>query len=270
MTKTSRLLYPDYDNPLEDAYIIRNGVYFSTEARAYSAELIMKENLDVGQKVLNFLVVRAFEEFMTSSEDLLGWLFALNEWKPGTAENSLFVLLDRIQVGKGTYSEKNAVCLVKEMDGERFRRLVHIPEDEELISSGMSAGFVDKLGSSLPAKMDGWLRIAEIRAGEERGRVGMFNKLKHHMIAFPTKERGEDEVWVPYNVKTGESEIRLGRGWLRADAKNIRRFVGDAIGAQAVLHDTLACILITRYGEQYSIPNWIGKAYETYLRDDWK
>ena len=264
----SKSLYPDYGNALEDAYIIRNAVYFSTEARVYSAELIIKENLDVGQKTLNFLVVRAFEEFMTSSEDLLGWLFALNEWKPGTAENSLFVLLDRIQVGRKRYSEKNAVVLLEELDEERFRRVFHIPEDEELISMGISGGFVDKLRSSLAFKIDGWLRIARIRAGEERGRVGMFNKLKHHMIAFPTKERGKDEVWVPYNVKTGESEIRLGRGWLRADAKNIRRFVGDAIGAQAVLHDTLACILIARYGEQYSRPNWIDKAYENYLRDD--
>ena len=42
------------------------------------------------------MAVNAFKEFMTSTEDLLGWLFALQEWQSGEAESSLFILLIRL------------------------------------------------------------------------------------------------------------------------------------------------------------------------------
>jgi hypothetical protein len=121
MSDINGLLYPDSGEPLEDASIIRNAVYFSTAERAYSAELVLKEPMDVNQRKIDFMVIRAFEEFMTSTEDLLGWLFALQEWKPGKAENSLFILLDRIHVGRGKYREDNAVNLLTKVDEEGFR-----------------------------------------------------------------------------------------------------------------------------------------------------
>ncbi len=267
MNEIHNILYPDSGNPLEDASILRNAVYFSTAERAYSAELVLKEPLNINQRTLDFMVVRAFEEFMTSTEDLLGWLFALQEWKPGKAEHSLFILLDRIQVGRGSYHEDNAVSLLTSVDAEGFRRLFHIPKDKELISSGISVELVDTVNRSVPFKLDGWLRIAKRRAEQDRGTVRMFNKLKHHMLAFPTQERGKDEVWMPSSIRMDrkQNQIRLGRGWLGANPNNIRGLVSDAIVAQAVLHDTLALILLTRYGEQYHAPNWVVRAYQTYL-----
>src|SRR3990172_9299273 len=95
------ILYPDSGAGFEDASVLRNAVYFSTAERAYSAELVLTRPLNVNQQTLDFLVVRAFEEFMTSTEDLTGWLFTLQEWQPGNARYSLFILLDKIQVGKG-------------------------------------------------------------------------------------------------------------------------------------------------------------------------
>ena len=267
MNEIRNILYPDFGNPLEDASIIRNAVYFSTAERAYSAELVLKESLNIDQLTLDFMVVRAFEEFMTSTEDLLGWLFALREWQPGKAEHSLFILLDRIHVGKGRYREDNAVSLLTRVGAEGFRRLFHIPKDKELISAGISVELVNTLNRSVPFKLDGWLTIAKRRAEQARGTVRMFNKLKHHMIAFPTQERGKDEVWMPFSVRIDrkQNQIRLGRGWLEANPNNIRRLASDAITAQAALHDTLALILITRYGEQYNAPNWVVRAYQTYL-----
>ena len=100
MNEIHNILYPDSGNPLEDASVLQNAVYFSTAARAYSAQLILQQPLNMNQRAVDFLVIKAFEEFMTSTEDLIGWLFTLKEWKPGNAEYSLFLLLDRIHVGK--------------------------------------------------------------------------------------------------------------------------------------------------------------------------
>jgi hypothetical protein len=267
MNTVQELKYPDFGNPLEDATIIRNAIYFSTAERAYSAEVVLKESLNVNQLTLDFMVVRAFEEFMTSTEDLLGWLFALQEWQPGKAEYSLFILIDKIQVGRDKYSEDKAVSLLSNVDAEGFRRLFHIPKHEELISSGIPVKVAENIKRSMPFKLDGWLKIAKRRAEQERGMVGMFNKLKHHMLAFPTQERKKNEVWMPYSIRMDRkiNQVKMGRGWLGANPNNIRSLVSDAIGAQAVLHDTLALILITRYNEKYEAPNWVIRAYKTYL-----
>jgi len=260
------ILYPDSGNPLEDASVLRNAVYFSTAARAYSAQLILQQPLNMNQRAVDFLVIKAFEEFMTSTEDLIGWLFTLKEWEPGNAEYSLFLLLDRIHVGKrGHYEEERAVSLLAGLDGEGFRALCHIPKDDELINSGFPKEQVDNIKRSMPLKLEGWLKIAEMRAEQSRGWVHMFNKFKHHMLAFPTRVRNKDEIWMPTSIKFNREghRIDLGQGWLESSINELRRLAGDAIAAQAILHDTLAVILITRYGEKYTAPQWLIKAYQT-------
>lgn len=265
----NNISYPDSGNPLEDASILRNAVYFSTAERVYSAQLILQQPLNVNQLTLDFLVVKAFEEFMTSTEDLLGWLFALEEWQPGNAEFSLFILLDRINVGKkgkkNDYTEARAVSLLSSLDTEGFRKLFHIPTDKELISSGISTKFVNNIKRSIPFKLDGWLKIASRRAEQGRGWVRMFNKFKHHMLAFPTRVRNKNEVWLPTSIRLNKTlnRVLLGQGWLETSANELRTLAGNAIGAQAVLHDTLALILCTRYGEKYIAPQWLIEAYQT-------
>lgn len=260
------ILYPDSGNPLEDASVLRNAVYFSTEERAYSAQLMLQQPLNVNQRTLDFLVIKAFEEFMTSTEDLIGWLFTLQEWQPGNAEYSLFLLLDKIRVGKrGYYEEKRALSLLSSLDGEGFRALCHIPKDDELISSGFPRELLDNIKRSMPRKLEGWLKIANRRAEQGRGWVRMFNKLKHHMLAFPTRVRDKDEIWMPTSINFNKEGhyIKLGQGWLESSVNELRRKAGDAIAAQAILHDTLAVILITRYNEKYVVPQWVIKAYQT-------
>jgi hypothetical protein len=261
----SNILYPDSGSPYEDASILRNAVYFSTAARTYSAQLILQQPLNLNQTTISFLVARAFEEFMTSAEDMVGWLFALKEWQPGNAEFSLFILLDKIKVGQRGYKEEQAVSLLSALDGEGFRELCHIPKDRELTNSGISQEQVDKIKSSMPSKLEGWLKIARTRAEKNRGWVRMFNKFKHHMFAFPTQERGKDEVWLPTSIdfKKVENRVNLGRGWLEVSTKMVRRLAGDAIAAQAILHNTLALILITRYNAKYVVPQWVSRALAT-------
>ncbi|MFC2036193.1 hypothetical protein ACFLUJ_08780 [Chloroflexota bacterium] len=263
------IAYQDSGSPFEDASILRNAVHFSTAQRAYSAQLVMQQALDEDshQRILDFLVVKAFEEFMSSTEDLLGWLFALQEWQPGNNASSLFILLDRIKVGKkdkkNDYTEKKAVSLLSNIDEEGFRKLCHIPQDDKLITSGMSEELVDNIKRTTPFKLAGWLKIATRRVEQSGSWVHMFNNLKHHMLAFPTQERSRDEVWIPTSIRLNkeENKIVLERGWLEADADYSQWLISYAIVTQAVLHDTLALILITRYGDTYSVPDWVIRAY---------
>lgn len=265
----SNVKYPDSGSPFECRSILRNAVYFSTAQRAYSAQLILQQPLNVSQQTLNFLVVKAFEEFMTSTEDLLAWLFTLEKWQPGNVELSLFNLLDKIKVGKKVreedYTEERAVSILSSLDADKFREFFHIPKDEELIASGESQGFVNSIGNGMQFKLEGWLSMARRRAEKERGWVRMFNKCKHHMYAFPTRERNKNEVWIPTSIRVDKAKNRvlLGRGLIEASTEELRRLAGDAIAAQAVLHDTLAVILTTRYDERYEVAQWVIRAYQT-------
>ncbi len=268
-----KVLYPDSGGQFEDAAILRNAVYFSTALRAYSARQILQQPMGVDRETLAFLVLRAFGEFMTSTEDMIGWLFALKVWQPGNAEFSLFLLLDRIQVGRKSkkgdsdYTEKRAFGLLTDCNEVEFRSLLHIPSDEELLESGRPSEEVDHITRSMPFKLDGWRRMTVRRMEQDRGWVQAFNKIKHHALAFPTRERGKDEIWLPARIRPDYRRHRIGlaKAWLDISMDNARRLAGDAVAAQAVLHDTLAVILTTRYGEKYSLPEWVLRAY----RSDW-
>lgn len=267
----NNMLYPDSGSPFEDAAILRNAVYFSTAQRAHSAELILQRPLGANQQMLAFLLLLAYEKFMTSAEDMVGWLFALHEWRPGNAKFSLFILLDHIRVGERSerrgidHTEMRAVSLLSSLDGRGFRDLVHVPDDDELLASGMPKEQVETIKRSMDFKLEGWRRIVNRRAEQERGWVRAFNKLKHHMLAFPTRERDKEEIWLPSRVRFDGSRNRvlLERAWLEIRADNVRRFAGDSIAAQAVLHDTLPLILVTRYGEKYNAPQWVTRAFHT-------
>lgn len=259
------ILYPDSGNPLEDAAVLRNAVYFSTAERAYSANLILEQNLGVNIMVLRFLAIKAFEEFVTTTEDMTGWLFALKEWQPGNAEFSLCILLNRIQVGREDYEENKAVSLLSKTNDESFRELFHIPKDEDLIESGVSKEMVDSINKGIPIKREGWLWIAKRRRDEKRGWVRMFNKLKHHMLAFPSTSRKKEEVMLPAKLEFDgdNNRIILKPGWLEVSANHVRELANNTVAAQAVLHDTLALILSTRYGEKYVPQNWVIRALQT-------
>ena len=264
MNEINNILYPDSGNPLEDTSVLRNAVYFSTAERAYSAQLMLQQPLNVNQRTVDFLVIKAYEEFMTSTEDLLGWLFTLEKWQPGNAEFCLFLLLDKIRVGQGDYREERAVSLLEGLNEEDFRTLCHIPTGDELITSGFSKELADNMKRSIPRKLEGWLKISKRRAEQGRGWVHMFNKFKHHMQAFPTRVRDKDEIWMPTSINFDRDRgIGLGQGWLESSIIELRRLAGDAIAAQAILHDTLAIILMSRYNEKYAVPQWVIKAYQT-------
>ena len=265
------MLYPDTGSPFEDRAILRNAVYFTTPQRAYSAELILQQPLNITNRLLAFSVIRAFEEFMTATEDMIGWLFVLDEWRPGNVDSCLLLLLDRIMVGRKSrigqkdYTEGRAVSMLSGLDGDGFRQLVHVPSDEELVDSGVPTERVEAIRRGMEVKLEGWVRITNRRAEQGRGWVRAFNKIKHHLLAFPTMEHDRDEVWLPTRIRYEQSRNRvaLERAWLEVSPIEVRRLAADSIAAHAVLHDTLALILVTRYGENYEVPRWVQRAFET-------
>jgi hypothetical protein len=204
---------------------------------------------------------------MTTSEDLLGWLFVLRDWKPGTHEGCLFALLDKVQIGPNPWTEYAASELLDSLDEAGLRKLLHIPTDEELAAHEFETGVREAVRKSIPAHLNGFKRVVEKRLESERGYVVGFNKLKHFLLAMPTNMRGKNEVLVPHWRRPRTTPgapaydplvdgITLQDVWIEASAEHIRQLASRAITGQAVLNSLLGIILWTRYGEPYENPQW--------------
>lgn len=249
--------YPDQGQPLEDAAILRNAILFTTAQRAFSARLLLQLPLDRFDALhLSFAAVDAFCAEMTASEDVLGWLFVFKGWKPGTAKDSVFALLDRVRVGVSPWTEDAAIKLLDSLNPDEFRRLLHIPSDQELVEDGWALDLRDRLSTAIPANLDGLKRLVELRHRDNRGRVLAFNKLKHMLLALPTTERGKNEVLVPKWMRMASDGIHLQNVWLEASEKNVRLMASRAIIAQSVLNTILGIVLWTRFGAPYEAPQW--------------
>jgi len=258
------LRYPDSGHMLEDASVLRNALMFTTAQRAYVAASLLHQPLDkMPENVIAFLTLEAFGAEMTAMEDTLGWLFALRDWKPGTAAFCLMANLDSIQVGRGDYDESHAIEFLASLDGPKLREVLHIPSDEGLRQAGLEEELIAKIGPSLPHKLDGLRRIAERRSEANRTRVEAFNKLKHGLLAFPTRETNSKVVVQLIRGKGyKKGEIHLNTMSLEVSAANIHDMAGSALAMQAQLWDMLALILWFRFGERREIPAWASHAME--------
>ena len=78
----SSLFYPDNGELYEDRAVLRNAVKFTTAQRAYVYSRNLKELDTLGEEELSYLAVESFRQYVETTEDLLGWLFALTD---GTA-----------------------------------------------------------------------------------------------------------------------------------------------------------------------------------------
>ena len=256
------LRYPDNGELLEDASILRNAVYFATAQRASVGYRILDRLVDPTDEpssdLLSFLAVDAFTAEMSSTEDLLGWLFVLRDWQPGDPRKSLFPLLDYVQVGRGEYSEQKARKLLDSLDAHTFRSLIHVPTDEELEGNGFSLKVRGRIDDSMAANLESFKRLVNMRQRENRGYVVAFNKLKHLLLAIPTNARGRPEVLVPGRVKFDQDSKSIGIQtlWISCDPPSIRILASRAVIAQAVLNSILGIILWIRYGVVYESPRW--------------
>lgn len=261
------LRYPDDGGLLEDASILKNVVAFTTAQRAFTAHGILwqvDQTSDSG--TLAFLAINAFTADMTSTEDVLGWLFVLNEWQPGTVEGCLLRLLDKVEVGRRAYSEERAAELLQALDPVGLRSLLHIPNDSEMAREGYPQNVRERINAAVPANLDGLKRLVELRQRDGRRYVRAYNKLKHLLLAIPT-EAGEPPrkvvlvpKWRSYNRET--NAVHIQDTWIFCQPDSIRRRASRAIAAQAVLNSLLGLVLWTRFGVPYSTPEWAVRALD--------
>ncbi len=79
--------YPDSGQMLEDASVLRNALTFTIAQRAYVADSLLHLQFEkMPLNVVAFNTLEAFGVEMTAMEDTLGWMFALRDWEPGTAQ----------------------------------------------------------------------------------------------------------------------------------------------------------------------------------------
>jgi hypothetical protein len=170
---------------LNNEAVLTNAAQFTTAQRAFVAKLIPTTDIldKCPQQDLDFLALQVFSEFMTATEDLLGWIAVLREWHPDD-DYSLFRLLDSVRVGQELESE--IIEYLSMLDPEGMRALLHIPSDNELSAMGLQPEEVAKVNISIPAKLEGFLKVAHLRAKNDRGLVKGFNKVKHMLLAIPT------------------------------------------------------------------------------------
>lgn len=260
----SSLNYPDNGELLEDASILRNAFRFATAQRAFIAYNILRQPLEhLNQEALAFFATEAYMAEMTSTEDMLGWLFVLREWRPGEVGFSLLPLLDRVQIGKGKYSEENAAALLESLDASGLRGLLHIPTEEELASVGFPQDVRDRINQATPANLAGMKRLVELRQESNRLRVRAFNKLKHHFLGLRV-DATPDTVVIPVweNLDEAANAITLATLTIKCTAENTRLMASRSIIAQATLNSLLGIILWTRYDEIHESPPWVLRALQ--------
>lgn len=253
------LRYPDNGQLLEDASILRNAFSFATAQRAFIAYNILRQPLDhLNQEALGFFATEAFMLEMTSTEDLLAWLFVFSAWQPGEVNYSLWPLLHRIKVGVGNYSEERGAALLEGLDAPSFRQLVHIPTDEELTNSEIPLDVREGINRAMPANLQGMKRLVELRQESNRLRVRAFNKLKHHFLALRLEDSPE-QVIIPVweGLDENAQAISMATLTIACTSENTRLMASRSIIAQATLNSLLGIVLWTRFGERHETPPWV-------------
>lgn len=128
---------------------------------------------------------------------------------------------------------------------------------------GLRSQEVVKINESIPAKLDGFLKVAKLRARDNRGLVKGFNKVKHMLLAIPTDAFEGHQVLLPkigrVTPLTDDSPRRVKIDGARIDTNPdyIRGRVRQTLETQAVLCDVLQFILYTRYQTPYTHPQWV-------------
>lgn len=262
----SQLHYPREDSGLDDLALLVGAIGFSTAQRAFEAESLFERDVSGLSKMeAAFLAVTAFGQRVTSTEDALGWMFALRDWQPGTAKGSLLYLLNRINVGRGDHTDAAAIDYLSGCSQEEFRRGLHIPTEAELAEASYPEEFRAHINASNQAVREGMLGMARFRAEEDGTRVAGYNKAKHFMLgrlvgnteAFHVelvdariRRRGQEEGW------------ELKRVTVLPNAAEAQRDARRAFANQAVLNTLLGTVAITRFGFAYESPTWVQRALE--------
>jgi hypothetical protein len=255
-----------YSAILNNEAVLTNAAQFTTAQRAFVAKLIPRTDIldKFSQQELDFLALQAFSEFLTATEDLLGWVAVLRKWDPAD-DFSLFEQLDKVRVGPDL--ESDVLEYLTKLDPDGLRGLLQVPSDEQMLAMGLSPEEVAKINESIPAKLDGFLKVAKLRTRDDRGLVKGFNKVKHMLLAIPTDTFQEHQILLP---KFGDvtppgddspRRVKIDGARIDTNPDYIRGRVRQTLETQAVLCDVLQFILYARYQQPYVHPQWVHDVY---------
>jgi hypothetical protein len=121
-----------YSAILNNEAVLTNAAQFTTAQRAFVAKLIPRTDIldKFSQQELDFLALQAFSEFLTATEDLLGWVAVLRKWDPAD-DFSLFEQLDKVRVGPDL--ESDVLEYLTKLDPDGLRGLLQVPSDEQML-----------------------------------------------------------------------------------------------------------------------------------------
>ena len=195
--------YPDYGGRYDDPHILRNAIEFTTAQRAYRAHQIIfsiqLEQINPFERAL--LAVEGFQNYVVTLEDVQGWLYVFKEWTPGRVDKSLLALLDTVEVGGRGWSESEALALLRSIDCDGYRRLVHVPTSEELRALDWSEEMIEVVAKSMAAQHRDLPRSIELRDENDRNLVKGYNKAKHMLLGLLIPEPDEKYIVGLYTAK---------------------------------------------------------------------
>jgi hypothetical protein len=261
-----------YSVILNNEAVLANAAHFMTGQRAFVAKLVPINDIleKLPQQELDFLALQAFSEFMTATEDLIGWVSVLRQWNP-VEEYSLFQLLDSVWVGPEL--EFEVIDYLSKLDTDGLRGLLHVPSDHELLAMGLRSEEVAQINGSIHSKLEGFLKVARLRTGNKRGLVKGFNKVKHMLLAIPTDTFEGHQVLLPKIggiTPAGDNSPRktiIDGARIDTNSDYIRGRVRRTLEIQAILCDVMQFILYARYQQPYVHPKWVHEVYAMLFPD---
>ena len=255
----------DYEKVFNNEALLKNAVEFTTSLRAFMA---MVPPLDVLKKMnqvqLDYLAVHAFSEFVTATEDVLGWIEALRKWKP-SEDFSLYHLLDKINVDPKL--EKKLDTYLAGLEPEELRAILHLPTNSVLLGRSWPQTTIDALDKSLPKKIEGFRNVLEERSKNARSIVKGFNKTKHMLFAFPINRPSGRHILLPTEKLVSEKNdpkplYSIDGVIIETTPEYIRGRSNVARVSQAVLCDTLLLVLNCLYENEYQPPAWMQVVFD--------
>jgi hypothetical protein len=181
------------------------------------------------------------------------------EWDPtGPITESLLAKLDKVQIGRGRYSEAALERQFECMSAEELRQHFKVPEDA-VLPDGVAPD---------PRYLDAWLeglrRVVKGRGHQERAMVRAYNKAKHGLLGiYGADQQGRTSVILLSGEDYAVTPVQMHRAFVRAEPDDIRNRVAWTIQMQAVLQSILGFILGVHFGQWVDTPLWAVKAYES-------
>ena len=152
--------------------------------------------------------------------------------------------------------------LLNSLTADSYRKPIHLPSGEELLTAGWSEELVNNVETSMWAQLNGFKRAVKLRDSNERAMVKAYNKAKHMLMGIYQEVDGQPIIDLVTSTSGYTEKIILGGTILGCQDSDIRRGASITVLVQATFCRLFVIILRARYGAQLGTPDWVRAAYE--------